>query len=112
MPLCRSDRERPQWINRSGDLILRVKLSSVLVCAVVLVFCAMSASGRPHNAVLFVPDGLRAQIVDARSAPVMARLRDAGVNFHNSHSLFPTFTTANASVLATGHGLGDTGAFS
>ncbi|MBV8321625.1 MAG: alkaline phosphatase family protein, partial [Hyphomicrobiales bacterium] len=30
----------------------------------------------------------------------------------NSHALFPTFTTANASGLATGHMLGDTGDFS
>src|SRR4030088_1371116 len=66
----------------------------------------------PHNLVLFVPDGLRSQIVDAASAPAMARLREEGVNFHNSHSLFPTFTTANASAFATGHGLGDTGDFS
>ena len=41
----------------------------------------------------------------------MARLRAEGVNFANSHSLFPTFTTANASAFATGHGLGDTGDF-
>jgi arylsulfatase A-like enzyme len=34
------------------------------------------------------------------------------VHFQNSHSLFPTFTTANASAIATGHGLGDTGDFS
>jgi arylsulfatase A-like enzyme len=65
-----------------------------------------------HNVILFVPDGLRSQIVDAATAPAMARLRTEGVNFHNSHSLFPTFTTANASAFATGHGLGDTGDFS
>src|SRR6202023_124602 len=34
------------------------------------------------------------------------------VNFRNSHSLFPTFTTANASAMATGHYFGDTGDFS
>ena len=39
----------------------------------------------------------------------MADIRDKGVNFKNSHSLFPTFTTANASAMATGHYLGDTG---
>jgi hypothetical protein len=50
--------------------------------------------------------------VDERTAPTFARLRDEGVNFINSHSLFPTFTTANASVFATGHYLGDTGDFS
>jgi hypothetical protein len=66
----------------------------------------------PHNVILFVPDGLRARIVDAVLAPEMAQIRDHGVNFANSHSLFPTFTTANASAMATGHYLGDTGDFS
>ncbi len=42
----------------------------------------------------------------------MAHLRDRGVNFKNPHSLFPTFTTPNASAMATGHYLGDTGDFS
>ena len=36
----------------------------------------------------------------------------AGVRFTNTHSLFPTFTTPNASGMATGHMLGDTGDFS
>src|SRR5262249_10196330 len=39
-------------------------------------------------------------------------IRDKGVNFANPHSVFPTFTTANASAMATGHQLGDTGDFS
>ena len=34
------------------------------------------------------------------------------MSLRNSHSLFPTFTTANASGMATGHALGDTGDFS
>jgi len=71
-----------------------------------------SAAPPPHNVILFVPDGLRAAIIDPQTAPTLARLRDEGVNFVNSHSLFPTFTTANASAFATGHGLGDTGDFS
>jgi predicted AlkP superfamily pyrophosphatase or phosphodiesterase len=71
-----------------------------------------AAATPPHNVILFVPDGLRAALVDAQTAPTMARLRDEGVNFSNSHSLFPTFTTANASAFATGHEIGDTGDFS
>jgi arylsulfatase A-like enzyme len=67
---------------------------------------------RPHNVILFVPDGLRAMSVTPQSAPTMAAIRDKGVNFKNSHSLFPTFTMANASGLSTGHQLGDTGVFS
>src|SRR6202047_2560827 len=65
-----------------------------------------------HNVILFVPDGLRGRIVTSETAPAMAEVRDKGVNFRNSHSMFPTFTTANASAMATGHYLGDTGDFS
>jgi predicted AlkP superfamily pyrophosphatase or phosphodiesterase len=85
--------------------------TAALAAAVAL--CTSAASGQnPHNVVLFVPDGLRALSVTAESAPTMAAIRDRGVNFKNSHSMFPTFTTANASSMATGHLLGDTGDFS
>src|SRR5580692_12255861 len=73
---------------------------------------AFGQNSRPHNIILFVPDGLRGRIVTPDSAPTMAAVRDKGVNFKNSHSLFPTFTTANASAMATGHHLGDTGNYS
>ncbi|MYM92279.1 alkaline phosphatase family protein [Duganella vulcania] len=76
-------------------------------------FCTLAHSAeKPHNVILFVPDGLRSQIVRPDTAPAMAQLRDSGVTFNNSHSLFPTFTTANASGFSTGHYLGDTGDFS
>ncbi|WP_343617071.1 alkaline phosphatase family protein [Novosphingobium sp.] len=70
------------------------------------------AAKSPHNVILFVVDGLRGKIVDQDTAPELDRLRNEGVFFPNSHSVFPTFTTANASALATGHQLGDTGDFS
>jgi len=73
---------------------------------------AAAQERRPHNLILFVPDGLRALMVTPESAPTMAAIRDKGVNFANPHSLFPTFTMANASGLSTGHFLGDTGVFS
>ncbi|SDR51090.1 Type I phosphodiesterase / nucleotide pyrophosphatase [Rhizobiales bacterium GAS113] len=73
---------------------------------------AARADDQPHSVILFVSDGLRARIVNNQTAPVMASVRDNGVRFANSHSLFPTFTTANASAMATGHYLGDTGDFS
>ena len=62
--------------------------------------------------ILFIPDGLRGRIVTPESAPAMAEIRDKGVNFKNSHSLFPTFTMANGSAMSSGHYLGDTGTFS
>lgn len=69
-------------------------------------------AAQPHNVILFVPDGLRSLIVTPETAPTLAAIRDQGVAFPNSHSLFPTFTTPNASAMATGHYLGDTGDFS
>jgi len=65
-----------------------------------------------HNIVFFIPDGLRSSIVDRTTAPTLAAVAADGVTFTDSHSLFPTFTTPNASAFATGHYLGDTGDFS
>src|ERR1700728_1269948 len=73
---------------------------------------AQAPSNRPHNVILFVADGLRFRMVDDNTAPTMAAIARDGVSLRNSHSLFPTFTTANASGMATGHMLGDTGDFS
>jgi hypothetical protein len=73
---------------------------------------ALAQNATPHNVILFVPDGLRALKVTPETAPAMADVRDKGVNFKNPHSMFPTFTMANGSAMATGHYLGDTGTFS
>ena len=91
--------------------ITRLSASALLAC---LLFAAPAASAPvpPHNIILFVPDGLRASMVDATTAPTMNAIKAHGVTFTNSHSIFPTFTTANASGMATGHYLGDTGDFS
>jgi hypothetical protein len=72
---------------------------------------AAEAQPQPRNVVLFVADGLRYGLVNAANAPTMDRLMKAGVRFTNTHSLFPTFTMPNATALATGHMLGDTGQF-
>src|SRR6516165_7959033 len=73
---------------------------------------AQTQTARPHNVVLFIADGLRSRMVDDTTAPTMAAMARDGVSLRNGHALFPTFTTANASGMATGHQLGDTGDFS
>ncbi|MGN6749717.1 MAG: alkaline phosphatase family protein [Xanthobacteraceae bacterium] len=73
---------------------------------------AQAQTARPHNVVLFIADGLRFRMVDDNTAPTMAAMARAGVTLRNGHALFPTFTMANASGMATGHMLGDTGTFS
>ena len=70
---------------------------------------ALPARPMPHNVVIFVADGLRYESVTPDVAPTMSRIKREGVDFANSHAIYPTLTTANASAIATGHFLGDTG---
>ena len=67
------------------------------------------AGQKQRNIVIFVADGLRYSSVTSETAPTMEKLRRDGVDFANSHAVYPTVTTANASAIATGHFLGDTG---
>jgi len=69
------------------------------------------AADKPHNVLIFVADGLRYVSVTPKRAPTMWRIKSEGVDFTNSHSLYPTITTVNASAIATGHYIGDTGNF-
>jgi arylsulfatase A-like enzyme len=93
-----------------------IRTISVLVFALSGVIFAhpqnIPTAKRRPNVIIFVADGLRHGSVTEQNAPTLWALRTRGVHFENSHSLFPTFTTANASAIATGHGLGDTGDFS
>jgi hypothetical protein len=82
------------------------------IVAMALALCApVAPPAAARNVVIFVADGLRPGSVNAQDAPTLNALREQGVSFGNSHSLFPTFTTPNASAIATGHYLGDTGDF-
>ncbi len=65
-----------------------------------------------RNVIIFVADGLRPGAVNPTDAPTLTALRKLGVNFQNSHAIFPTFTTPNAAAIATGHYPGDTGDYS
>jgi len=91
---------------------LRSKALISVISAAIFLQIAPASAQNLRNLILFVPDGLRPHSVTPETAPALAAVRDAGVNFANPHALFPTFTMANASGMATGHFLGDTGAFS
>jgi arylsulfatase A-like enzyme len=97
--------------------IHRTVLAAAIVASLFLVVVAtpaqQSAAAKPaqRNVIIFVADGLRPGSVNAKDTPALWSIRQNGVNFVNSHSLYPTVTTANASAIATGHLLGDTGDF-
>jgi hypothetical protein len=84
----------------------------LLATAFALLFPQPSPAQQKNNVIIFVADGLRRGSINAEEMPTFLKLRTTGVDFRNSHSVFPTFTTANASAIATGHGLGDTGDYS
>src|SRR5512143_93590 len=87
----------------------------IVVVAIFLPLTSVSQQpiGKPaqHNVIVFVADGLRYGSVNEKDTPALWSVRTQGVNFENSYSVFPTLTTANASAIATGHRLGDTGDF-
>jgi len=59
-----------------------------------------------------VPDGLRARIVTPQDRTRNGRYPRQGRQLQELAFAVSTFTTANASAMATGHYLGDTGDFS
>ena len=52
--------------------------------------------------IIMVWDGMRPDDVNATDTPNLYAMRQAGVNFSDNHSTFPTFTMMNASSFATG----------
>ena len=52
--------------------------------------------------IVMVWDGLRPDDVNATDTPNLFALRQAGVNFSDNHSTYPTFTMMNAASFATG----------
>ena len=60
---------------------------------------ATAATPAKRNVPIFVADGLRNGAVNATDMPTLYALRNSGVNFSNSYSLFPTFTTPNAKAV-------------
>lgn len=85
---------------------------SLAACLGATLCSAQPSAHARRNVIIFVADGLRYGSVNAKDTPALWKIRQQGVDFRNGHSVFPTFTTANASAIATGHGLGDTGDFS
>ena len=56
----------------------------------------------PPFVIVFAVDGLRPDAITREDMPTLFRLRAEGVEFTNSHSVFPTVTRVNAATIATG----------
>ena len=63
---------------------------------------AQPAPQRDRLVAIFVVDGLRPDSINQADTPTIERLRTEGVDYRNSHSIFPTSTRVNAAALITG----------
>src|SRR5436309_12214816 len=52
--------------------------------------------------IVFVVDGLRPDAITAEDTPTLMKMRSEGVDFADSHAVFPTVTRVNAAALTTG----------
>ena len=95
-------------MTRRASFIIGLTALALSACAAPQ---ASLQASRPHNVIIFVADGLRSQMVTPDTAPALAAVRDQGIDFRNSHSVYPTLTTVNAASIATGHAPGDHGDF-
>ena len=68
----------------------------------VLVGATSAFAGTATLNMVVVIDGLRPDSITPGETPNLARLRQEGVNFANSHSVFPTVTRVNATAIGTG----------
>src|SRR4029450_13895842 len=81
-------------------LMNRLTLTGLALAALLSV---AQAPTEPRRLIaIFVVDGLRPDSINATDTPTIERLRREGVDYVNSHSIFPTSTRINAASLITG----------
>jgi hypothetical protein len=87
----------------NSRLRLAVLSASILVLALCVLHSAFAqAPAKAALHLVFVLDGLRPDSITASETPILFRLRNEGVTFENSHSVFPTVTRVNSASLSTG----------
>lgn len=85
-------------------LSLAATLASMAACggSSVTGSIAAPAVAPPQRTIIMVWDGLRPDSVNPTDTPNLYALRQAGVQFVDNHSTYPTFTMMNGSSFATG----------
>lgn len=83
---------------------------TILTTSILLVACGGDSKPvettqipqKPTRTIIMVWDGLRPDSVNSTDTPNLYALQQAGVNFSDNHSTYPTFTMMNGSSFATG----------
>jgi arylsulfatase A-like enzyme len=82
--------------------VLRWTIAALTGAAVAGASLQAVAAGRATLNIVLVLDGLRPDAITPEETPNLWRLRQEGVNFIASHSVFPTVTRVNATAIGTG----------
>jgi arylsulfatase A-like enzyme len=82
---------------------LRVALAAAWLLSIACAGAGRRDGEAPARSVIVVVwDGLRPDAIDPSDTPNLARLREAGTEFTDNHSTYPTFTMMNSASFATG----------
>ena len=81
---------------------MRVFVPACLALSTLLAF-GQSPAESDRLIAIFVVDGLRPDSINRVDTPTIDRLRNEGVEYVNSHSVFPTSTRVNAATLVNWH---------
>ena len=87
----------------------RMAVCIALALLIGVIAACGDAAAQERKIIIFVWDGLRPDSIDPTDTPNLHALREAGVEFTDNHSTFPTFTMMNAASFATGGFPGSTG---
>jgi arylsulfatase A-like enzyme len=100
-------REEPNSMRRMRIFLVVLALALALAAPGALVshnaHAARQSLSGARLILIVVMDGLRPDSINAEDTPTLFRLRQEGVNYINSHSVFPTVTRVNAAAISTGH---------
>jgi arylsulfatase A-like enzyme len=89
-------------ISKHVPAICRIVRGAGLATAIASAALPAHGAGRATLNIVVVLDGLRPDAITPGETPNLWRLRQEGVNFTRSHSVFPTVTRVNATAIGTG----------
>jgi predicted AlkP superfamily pyrophosphatase or phosphodiesterase len=87
---------------RLSAILRAINLTGLAVATTIVAASLPASAGRATLNIVLVLDGLRPDAITPEETPNLWRLRQEGVNFSNSHSVFPTVTRVNATAIGTG----------
>ena len=89
-------------MSQHSDALRRPAAAAAAAILALKVTLTAAMAGNATLNMVLVLDGLRPDSITEQETPNLWRLRREGVDFPNSHAVFPTVTRANATAISTG----------